>query len=279
MHNAILFLILLSAHLTGDYYLQSQRLAKEKENQYPMLLKHALIYTACVLFTVLIIESPWWLLLALVLSHCLIDSLKFWLSRTKLPKPLLYAADQTLHLIALWLAAVFSPELAVRSWIGIIPLWVWAWLALFLLILKPVNISIDILFERYATASKNEQARQENAARALLSDPAKAPKPEPQLEDAEGAGAWVGSLERLITVLFAFLGQYSAMGLLMAAKSMARFDRISKNPAFAEYYLIGTLFSILFAIAAYLFIFKLVFPIPLDPTPSQIILITPTPQP
>jgi hypothetical protein len=65
----------------------------------------------------------------------------------------------------------------------------------------------------------------------------------------------------------------------MAAKSMARYDRISKGPAFAEYYLIGTLYSILVAIVAYLFLFKIVFPVTSVVLPTPIILMTPTPLP
>jgi len=73
------------------------------------------------------------------------------------------------------------------------------------------------------------------------------------------------------------MGQYAAMGLLMAAKSMARYDKITKGPAFAEYYLIGTLFSLFFAIVSYLIIFKLVAPVPVVVNPTPILLITPTP--
>jgi hypothetical protein len=43
----------------------------------------------------------------------------------------------------------------------------------------------------------------------------------------------------------------------MAAKSLARFKLLSEDQSFAEYYLIGTLYSILFALLAYLLVFKL----------------------
>lgn len=53
-----------------------------------------------------------------------------------------------------------------------------------------------------------------------------------------------------------FLDKYSAVGLTMTAKSIARYDQITKNPAFAEYYLIGTLYSILYTVVLYGIIFK-----------------------
>jgi len=66
---------------------------------------------------------------------------------------------------------------------------------------------------------------------------------------------------------------------LIAAKSMARYDKISKSSAFAEYYLIGTLYSVLFALVAYLFVFKVILPVAPVIPPTPILLITPTPLP
>ncbi len=42
---------LLLAHLTGDYALQSDRMAAQKGASYSMLTAHVLIYTACVALT------------------------------------------------------------------------------------------------------------------------------------------------------------------------------------------------------------------------------------
>ena len=42
----------------------------------------------------------------------------------------------------------------------------------------------------------------------------------------------------------------------MTAKSIARYEQITKDPAFAEYYLIGTLYSMLYTVALYAVIFK-----------------------
>lgn len=46
----------------------------------------------------------------------------------------------------------------------------------------------------------------------------------------------------IFVLIFLSIGQYSAIGLVLTAKSIARFDRISKED-FAEYYLPGTLIS------------------------------------
>ena len=63
----------------------------------------------------------------------------------------------------------------------------------------------------------------------------------------KGAGALIGVFERAITLTFVLLGEYTAIALIFTAKSIARFEEL-KDRQFAEYYLVGTLSSILFAI-------------------------------
>ncbi|MCL2141676.1 MAG: hypothetical protein FWH46_02190, partial [Methanimicrococcus sp.] len=72
-----------------------------------------------------------------------------------------------------------------------------------------------------------------------------------------GAGSVIGTLERLLMGIFIGIGQFAAVGLIMTAKSVARYDRISKNSQFAEYYLIGTLYSILVTVIAYILLFNI----------------------
>ena len=44
-------------------------------------------------------------------------------------------------------------------------------------------------------------------------------------------------------LMFIAMDQYAAMGLVLTAKSIARYDKITKDEKFAEYYLLGTLLS------------------------------------
>ncbi len=60
-------------------------------------------------------------------------------------------------------------------------------------------------------------------------------------------GRMIGVLERAIALTFVLLGQYGALGLLIAAKSLARFKAL-EDREFAEYFLIGTLASLLLAL-------------------------------
>ena len=63
------------------------------------------------------------------------------------------------------------------------------------------------------------------------------------------AGAAIGILERIFVLTFVLVGQYAAIALIFTAKSIARFEEL-KDRQFSEYYLIGTLSSILVALAA-----------------------------
>jgi hypothetical protein len=59
------------------------------------------------------------------------------------------------------------------------------------------------------------------------------------------AGRRIGTIERLIMLLFLSANQYAALGFVLTAKSIARYDKIAKDEKFAEYYLLGTLVSTL----------------------------------
>ena len=61
-------------------------------------------------------------------------------------------------------------------------------------------------------------------------------------------GRAIGVLERALTLTFVLLGQYGAAGLVVAAKSLARFKAL-EDREFAEYFLVGTLASLLLAVA------------------------------
>ena len=60
-------------------------------------------------------------------------------------------------------------------------------------------------------------------------------------------GLVIGVLERAITMTLVFIGQFGALGLVLAAKALTRFRALDDRD-FAEYVLIGTLASILFAL-------------------------------
>lgn len=62
-------------------------------------------------------------------------------------------------------------------------------------------------------------------------------------------GRAIGALERAIALTLVLLGEYSAVGWIIAAKSLARFKAL-EDREFAEYFLVGTLASFLLALLA-----------------------------
>src|SRR2546429_1368402 len=60
-------------------------------------------------------------------------------------------------------------------------------------------------------------------------------------------GRAIGALERALALTLVLLGEYSAVGWIIAAKALARFKAL-EDREFAEYFLIGTLASFLLAV-------------------------------
>lgn len=65
-------------------------------------------------------------------------------------------------------------------------------------------------------------------------------------EEQYRTGRIIGFLERIFVFLFILLQQYAAVGFILAAKGIVRYPDFG-NRTFAEYILIGTLLSTLFA--------------------------------
>lgn len=72
------------------------------------------------------------------------------------------------------------------------------------------------------------------------------------------AGRIIGILERWLIVTLVVLSQYGPLGLVLTAKSVARLKQLD-DATFAEYYLLGTLYSMVLAIAGGLFLQTFVF--------------------
>lgn len=74
-----------------------------------------------------------------------------------------------------------------------------------------------------------------------------------KIADAESlanAGKWIGVIERLIVFVLVLQSQYSAIGLLVTAKGIIRFNEKDRPEVKTEYLVIGTLLSIGIAIGA-----------------------------
>lgn len=241
MRNNLFLLTLISAHFIGDFYLQSNTMAILKKDSFFISLKHAVYYSVPFLFLPLLFEKSLGVVLLSMGLHFLIDLFKFKLEKNKkegntilgLKPKFIYLIDQGIHFLSLiFIGTISVATLRVSILIESLNLPVFiVILPGILFLFKPANITFKIIFGEYAPLEKENNS-------------------------VQGAGAVIGSLERILMLIFLGLNQFAAVGLIMTAKSIARYDKISKDPVFAEYYLIGTLYSILVTVIIYiLFLF------------------------
>ena len=240
--------LLLFAHIIGDFYIQPQSQAKKRAQSFKWVLLHCLYYGIPVFLLTIPVFSGVALLFGsiAILSHMIIDTLKFSYTRNLNAKTTsikternIFFIDQTLHFACIFVIAylfsAFGNTLTLQPWVqdflttsGIPALPLLRWICILAVAAKPLNLAISLLLSPYRPNDKNDI---QNKA------------------TDKNAGRFIGILERIIILIFISLGQYAAIGLVLTAKSIARYDKISKDPTFAEYYLMGTLLSTLAAIS------------------------------
>lgn len=238
-------LLLLLGHILGDFYTQTSKIAERKKTQFKWVLIHGLIY----FFTIFVVSIPFIsvgiLILDIVASvlHVSIDILKYFYIQKKEETSAVFVIDQCLHLMCLiMMSYVWAGNYVPLEEISVVSDFfaiadiseklVGSWILGFLMIHKPANILIQKLIGGYKPRGKNDAIKADN-----------------------NVGRLIGTVERIIMFILIYMNQYSAIGLVLTAKSIARYDRITKDEKFAEYYLLGTLISagIVIVCAAMLF--------------------------
>jgi len=166
-----------------------------------------------------------WVETLIVVSHYLIDLGKLVFTNPKNER-WLFALDQVLHLLVIALAVyLFEPFGMDLTELFTVKNLLLVCCLVFVTFVS--GIVMKMLLQPYI----NEVAKGEN-------------------ENGDGAslknaGKYIGMLERLFVFGFILAGQWSAIGLLIAAKSVFRFGDLNKgnNRKLTEYVLIGTLLS------------------------------------
>ncbi|OOY25145.1 hypothetical protein BMI91_01580 [Thioclava sediminum] len=222
------FAALLFAHAFTDFAFQSSDMAAKKAGrEWAALAAHIAILAGLTLLVGL--QLSWALIgvLALVaLSHLVIDIAKSFAPREQALAAFL--GDQAAHLAATALIASLFPTFWANSlWANLS--WLPGALTLatgLLITTRAGGFAVGMLMAQY-----------ENDA---------PPEGLPQ------GGRMIGLLERGLIFLLVLAGQPSGIGFLIAAKSILRFEAVSKdgaNPK-SEYVIIGTLASFGWALAA-----------------------------
>ena len=222
-----LLLLQFIAHLCLDYFFQTDRLAKQKNTvgfKSPFLYWHAL---ACFALAWLFSLQLSFVLAAAIIaiSHFILDGFKRHLNNSRYFGRYAFFIDQAAHLAILVIVVVLF-----NKWHGINPSIEVSLNFKYLLIitgylvcLKPANIFIREVFKatEIQVSSDNEMPN---------------------------AGKVIGVLERILTLKFIIVSQYSAVGFLIAAKSILRYG--NNETLKTEYVLIGTMLSFGIAVIA-----------------------------
>lgn len=237
----IVLYVLLVGHVLGDFYCQTDNMVEKRKVSFRYVLLHSLMYLVTMIAVVVIgfvdIRSAIIMALLSGLAHFVIDAVKYLVTHSEdnanWIHQHLFLIDQCAHMISLIVICSFFQNTQVRElFLQKVIHGQYELLTVvlgLLCILKPVSILItesNLWQEKAAQKRETDQASNEKT------------------EDVKEAGIIIGYMERGIIFFLLMYGQYSAMAFVLTAKSIARVKEIEESRVNAEYYLIGTLFSI-----------------------------------
>ncbi|MFA1820347.1 DUF3307 domain-containing protein [Virgibacillus oceani] len=277
------FLLLSIAHFTADFLFQSNKLAKQKKvksTRIIALAKHAGVH----LLMYILLLIPWliWgkqfslasvfiflvIVLSITITHFIIDLIKETISEkitSQKQHALIFAVDQLLHIsIIIVILRTFQvvnftlSELAggIYEFLfhGISLTHLETVLALgILLIIGTYGISyfLAIVLKNLApedaiiSTKQERQEKEENSQLTSMTTTTEVSFAYPRQH--KNIGRYIGMLERILIIILVVNQALTSITILVAIKSITRFKQF-EDKRFAEYYLIGTLFSIVIAI-------------------------------
>ncbi len=244
MQTIEIFLILCLGHVAADFVFQSDAMVKRKKQGGAIAyLQHGLIHYLAILAVVavthpsLLIRFRFQLVVAaLIVAHLLIDFCKERMTAAGIisDNVIPFLTDQALHVVTIAAAAFLFT--------GASPAAAAAWLHT----LQPHREQVlAVLVVYFAVVFAGGYLIR------FLTRPLTRHLPrlgDENTQSLRNAGMYIGWLERSLVLTAVILRSPATVGLVLAAKSIARFPELGKSERFAEYFLIGTLLSLLAAI-------------------------------
>lgn len=221
---------LILSHLITDFILQPKSWVEDRNKRHFLSAKlylHGLITAA---FAWIMIGWQYWLIAIIILiTHTTIDGWKSYRRQTVT----YFLIDQFLHLAIIIVCWFYL----FMGWSDLKNFWVqfnsneyaWKLITAFIFLTTPAGILIGQLTRQWRDKM-------------------------PDAENLANAGKWIGIVERIIILIFVLNSQFSAIGLLIAAKGIIRFNEKDRQEIKTEYLVIGTLMSISLAIVTGLII-------------------------
>lgn len=243
MENNILVLLqLLLAHILTDFVLQPGSWIKHKR-KYKAKSVYLLIHSLLAgLLSLLFLQQLrlWYIALFISITHYLIDLWKLYQVSDNLKYFLL---DQIFHIIMILIAWLYLIEgfgmiIPFAETIFNSPQFL-AITAAYLIVIFPAGFLIGKATKRWHLEIETDYLN----------------------NSLEAAGRYIGIFERILVLTFILTDNFSAIGFLIAAKSILRFSDKSESGARkqTEYVLIGTLMSFAITIIIGLLVRQLIF--------------------
>lgn len=221
---AVWLIKLILAHLITDFILQPTSWVNDRNKKHYASAKLYLHGGITALFAWMMIGWQYWIVaLVILITHTLIDCWKSYRRNTIT----YFLTDQFLHLFVIaccWYVMFIKWTDVHTVWqqINAQPI-IWKTITAVVFVTSPAGILIGQLTKQWREKIEGE-------------------------ESLANAGKWIGIVERIIILIFVLLNQYSAIGLLVAAKGLIRFNEKDRSEIKTEYLVIGTLMSISLAI-------------------------------
>lgn len=250
--GALLLALLFAGHAAADFVLQTRSMVDRKHTRAGLFVHILFVLTAHLVILAPVFSGRVVLGVAvIVVAHFLID-----LAKSRLGRGLddsgavlwLFVIDQLLHvavLIGVW-AWLTRSAVPVSPWVSDVAAWTligW-WIAAYAFNANGAGSLVALILDalpRTEPTTSGTGASVPHLSGEDRSTGGLVPK------TPSGRGRAIGILERWLILTLLLVGQWGVIGFVLAAKSIARFDQL-KEQTFAEYYLIGTLLSVLFAI-------------------------------
>ncbi|WP_299317679.1 DUF3307 domain-containing protein [uncultured Maribacter sp.] len=224
----LIFIKLVLAHLIGDFVLQPTRWVLHKQSnkiKSKFLYLHVLLHFA--LYMLFLWDlSLWKIALIVTIAHFVIDVLKLYSNDLFKNKSIPFFIDQILHILVIYCCAFYT-DLYTHT-ISLFENLDWYLVTAIVFVTYPAAIIMGMILEGMSNQIETDHKSLPNA------------------------GKYIGMIERLFVLIFIVIGRWEVIGLLIAAKSVFRFNDLKErnNRKLTEYILIGTLVSFGLAILA-----------------------------
>lgn len=224
----LIFIKLVLGHLIGDFVLQPKKWVLHKQankitSKY--LYLHVLLHFA--LYMLLLWDlSLWTIAFVVAITHLAIDILKLYANEMFKNKSVPFFIDQILHILVIYCCAFYT-DLYTHT-LSLFENLDWYLVTAIVFVTYPASIIMGQVLEGMSNQIETDHKSLPNA------------------------GKYIGIIERLFVLIFIVIGRWEVIGLLIAAKSVFRFNDLKErnNRKLTEYILIGTLVSFGMAILA-----------------------------